>query len=304
MLANYKDSSGASKSEELTLNTAEYIDNNTGVQTGNTYQIINTSNSYSKLYWGSGDDENKLIFEIPIRLPEQVGTNEITSFKLSVADMNREYIDEHAEQLDKEDKSKGIKYTLDQNNKTAAVNSYDKSGSNVIIPEYVKDTNGFRYKVTSIGLKAFNYCSGLTNVTIPDSVTIIGREAFASCTNLAEVTIPDSVTSIGIMAFTSCTSLAEVTIPDSVTAISNFAFYNCSGLTSVTIPDSVTRIGEKAFVNCTSLAKVTIKSQNIRTLYKDAFDNISSNAIFYVPVGKVDEYKTLLNKTNVQEISK
>jgi len=52
--------------------------------------------------------------------------------------------------------------------------------------------------VTSIGDSAFDSCSGLTGVTICNSVTNIGYDAFAYCSGLTGVTIPDSVTSIGL----------------------------------------------------------------------------------------------------------
>ena len=51
---------------------------------------------------------------------------------------------------------------------------------NVVIPESV-EYNGITYPVTSIGSDAFSSCSGLTSVTIPNSVTSIGRSAFFSC---------------------------------------------------------------------------------------------------------------------------
>ena len=92
------------------------------------------------------------------------------------------------------------------------------------------------------------------------SVTITGRtipyRAFYNCTGLTSVTIGNSVTSIGSWAFEGCTGLTSVTIPDSETSIGKGTFYGCSGLTSVTIPDRVTSIGEYAFSGCNNLSSI------------------------------------------------
>ena len=64
---------------------------------------------------------------------------------------------------------------------------------NVAIPEEVTYMNRTR-KVTSIGDRAFDRCSGLTSVTIGNSVTNIGNQAFYGCSGLTSVTIPNSVT--------------------------------------------------------------------------------------------------------------
>ena len=98
-----------------------------------------------------------------------------------------------------------------------------------------------------IGSDAFEGCTGLTSIDIPNSVTSIGYSAFAYCTGLTSVTIPNSVTSIEGSAFEGCTGLTSVTIPNSVTSIGSWAFHRCTGLTSVTIPNSVTSIGSGAF---------------------------------------------------------
>ena len=151
-----------------------------------------------------------------------------------------------------------------------AVTTSTSISGDVTIPSTVSDGSE-TYDVTSIGDRAFYQCSGLTSVTIGNSVTSIGYRAFYQCSGLTSVTIGNSVTSIGDEAFNKCSGLTSVTIPDSVTSIGNYAFYGCSGLTSVTIPDSVTSIGKYAFSGCSSLTSVTFTSQNPPTIGSNAF---------------------------------
>ena len=92
--------------------------------------------------------------------------------------------------------------------------------------------DGKTYSVTSIGSRAFAYCSGLTSVVIGGSVTSIGSRAFAYCSGLTSVVIPDSVESIDSFAFEGCSGLTSVVIGGSVTSIGQEAFYG-TGLASV-----------------------------------------------------------------------
>ena len=138
--------------------------------------------------------------------------------------------------------------------------------------------------LTSIGNYAFDECSGLTSVTIPESVTSIGDFAFGFCSGLTSVTIPESVTSIGVSAFAGCSSLTSVTIGNSVTSIGLSAFRSCSGLTSVTIPESVTSIGDAAFAGCSSLTSVTIPN-SVTRIVGNAFSGCSSLTSIVVKQG-------------------
>ena len=184
---------------------------------------------------------------------------------------------------------------------------------------------------STIPANAFRGCSGLTSVTIPDSVTSIGNYAFDGCSGLTKVhinslsawcsiafklstsnplryahnlyiggdlvqklIIPDSVTSIGNYTFYGCSSLTSVTIPSSVTSIGKYAFDRCSSLTSVTIPEGVTSIGIAAFSECSGLNAVRITS--LEAWCKISFGDSLSNPLFYAN-------NLYLNDTLIQELT-
>lgn len=115
-----------------------------------------------------------------------------------------------------------VKYRLNDDY-TAEVTDYSGTPGNITIPESVT-YEGLTFKVTSIGSSAFNNCSSLTSVTIPNSVESIGDNAFQNCSSLTSATIGNNVTSIGDNAFNGCSKLKKIEIPDSVTYIGSKAF--------------------------------------------------------------------------------
>ena len=166
-----------------------------------------------------------------------------------------------------------LTYTL-INNTEYKVTKCDTSATEVVIPSMYEEK-----KVTSIGDYAFQNCSKLTSIEIPDSVTSIGVGVFRNCSKLISIVIPDSVTSIGYGSFEGCSKLISIVIPDSVTSIGSSMFYNCSSLTSIEIPNSVTSIGGAAFYKCSSLTEIVIPN-SVSSIGKNAFSGCSSLTIY------------------------
>ena len=139
-------------------------------------------------------------------------------------------------------------------------------------------------QLTTVGGGAFQGCSRLTSITIPDSVMSIGNSAFSGCTNLTSVTFAEGsqLTIVGGSAFQGCSRLTSITIPDSVMSIGNSAFSGCTGLTSVTIPPSVTSIGNSAFDDCANLRNIIIDNDKAIT-YNDNSFSTSNNWLTIFP---------------------
>lgn len=171
------------------------------------------------------------------------------------------------------------------NNGAVTITRYIGSAASVIIPPV---TNG--YPVTSIGNSAFINCSGVTNVSIPESVTNIDVQAFTGC-GLTRVTIPDSVVTIAQSAFLYCQGLVSVTLGNGVVTIGDDAFYGCSSLTNVFIPQSVTNLNSTALNACSSLSSITVAAQNpaYSSVEGVLFDKNQATLVDY-PGGLVGSY--------------
>ena len=97
----------------------------------------------------------------------------------------------------------GIYYDIYSDKTAAVISGGEKYSGEVVIPSSIT-VKGKEYTVSSIGNMAFQGCSGLKSITIPNSVTRIGYRAFYECRGLTSVTIPNSVTSIDMGAFSYC----------------------------------------------------------------------------------------------------
>lgn len=168
-------------------------------------------------------------------------------------------------------------------------------GGNAIVAS--AETSGdFEYSVDSGNVRITRYIGSGGPVDIPATidgkpVTSIGEFAFQQCSGITSINIPNSVTSIQQGAFSNCSGLSSITIPSSVTSIENTAFWGCSGLTSINIPSSVTSIGVNVFYGCSGLTDITVDSSNPSFCSESGvLFNKDKTTLIYYPLGKTGSY--------------
>lgn len=112
--------------------------------------------------------------------------------------------------------------------------SFNTYSGNVTIPEKVT-YGGTTYNVIGIGYQAFKNCTGLTNVTMPNSIWLILNEAFSGCTSLTTIVLPSSITSIYNNAFVGCSGLRSIYVRRKTPASANTNNFDASTYSTATL---------------------------------------------------------------------
>lgn len=144
----------------------------------------------------------------------------------------------------------------------------------------------YENSVKTIGMAAFEYCSSLADIVLPEGVTTIARSAFWGCSSLSRIDLPEGVTTIGHSAFYGCEKLSSVKLPNSLTTIEGFAFLNCSKLKVVTGGMGLLYIKERAFCGCINLSDICLKS--IQEIESCAFKQCSIHNLIIRKGAKID----------------
>ena len=122
----------------------------------------------------------------------------------------------------------------------------------------------FKGNTTIVSFNEFQYFNGITDIS----------NAFQGCTNLWEITLPDNLSTIGDAAFANCKSLNSIILPENIVSIGDSSFFSCP-LSNITIPINTTKVGASAFRNCSKLGQIKILG-NIETIDEHAFENCFS----------------------------
>ena len=138
-------------------------------------------------------------------------------------------------------------------------------------------------QVRRIGERAFNECTGLSEIILPSNLVSIGDFAFFNCYSAVRIDIPESVTEIGDWAFYYCSKITEAHIPEGITSIGSHVFHLCQSLNSVTLPESLQTIGDYAFSQCYMLKEIEIPA-GVTEIGASAFFNCQFSKIV-IPAG-------------------
>lgn len=103
-----------------------------------------------------------------------------------------------------------------------------KNDESVVIPETVNYNNRTYAIITVKGFSGRK----ISSVKLSQSLKTIGDMAFDGCSNLKEIEIPNGIETIGRTAFRNC-ALTSLVIPESVKSIDSYAFNNCKHLMEV-----------------------------------------------------------------------
>ena len=127
----------------------------------------------------------------------------------------------------------------------------------------------------SIGSAAFSNCKALENLDFSQSTfTNVPSKAFNGCSALAKITLPNTLTTIGGYAFYACYGIPQLDLSNTaLTTLENYALYQMRETTKFLLPDSISSIGTHAFSVSTSNGAVpTILPASLKDKvnYKDA----------------------------------
>ncbi len=142
----------------------------------------------------------------------------------------------------------GVSYKVSDDGTYLIITGYDEQFPAVNIESEIDGL-----PVKEIAESAFQNCSVIYSITIPDSVEKIGEKAFRDCANLVSVKLPSGLKELPFEAFRDCRLLSSITLPETLEKINDFCFQGCSSLRKLKIPSSVNSIGHDVFMYCESI---------------------------------------------------
>ena len=125
---------------------------------------------------------------------------------------------------------------------------------NVIIQE--KDGEGVEY----IGNSAFEGCSNLQTINLPDTITTIGGSCFRNCTKINNVKLPSNLKTLNGQTFAGCTNLQNIELPQNLESLNSESLAGTS-ITKIKLPKNLSNIGNAA-LSISTLQEIDTSENN------------------------------------------
>lgn len=160
--------------------------------------------------------------------------------------------------------------------------------------------------VRTIANNAFNNCTSLKSISLPNSVKTmadvglknvsIENVEMPSCllqnnkisdyfsTNSLKTVVLNESTSKSIVdfAFEGCENITKIVLPNNITSIGSAAFKNCTSIENILLPESITEIKDNTFAGCSSLISVNL-SDIITSIGASAFEGCKKLSTIKLP---------------------
>ena len=243
--------------------------------------------SYFTYTYSIFDDETKMFLDYT---PKGGGfmDNENSVLPFEIPDTIYEYVQE------KTNRTQGIGYVSDSENKTLTITSYEKINvgtaenpvweypTDVIIPSYVS-IGGTAYRVTAIAATAFAG-KPVRSIHLSDYITEIPASAFKGCTSLEQIC--GRITVIGNEAFSGCTKLENFIVSPAVVSVGTDAFLGVPKVTMTALtPDYALIAAEEEHPEITAstidelIEKLTPYAKEITKFVIDSVLNAGANNV-------------------------
>lgn len=156
-------------------------------------------------------------------------------------------------------------------------------------------------EITTVGAYAFNGCSALTDVNLPNAKTV-GGNAFQNCTSLTKLDLPKATALNGYLV-SGCSSLTELNMPNAESgrgyaiagskvehlnlpkfvAPGSSVFRDAKSLRTVYMP-KLNKLESQLFTGDTALETVTFPK--VASVYKQAMESCSALTYVDLPICK------------------
>lgn len=196
--------------------------------------------------------------------------------------------------------SESIYYNLHSDNTAEVTYGYKQYTGEIHVPENILINNNI-FKVTKIGIRAFNDSPQLVSLYLSSSIVELADLSIANCKNLSVLYIPASVKKVALNTFSGTNMLAhiytgcsfplkkyfflmvapEINIIDGTTVIDSLTFAG-SKLRNINLPLSVREIRYKAFKNCDLLSTIKLPA-GIKILGDEVFYGCKSIVEIVLP---------------------